>query len=192
MKLPGALPLAALGLATSLALHAADPAKVDYTERNTPYAPAASVSPAKRAPELNNSLQDRRVTPPLIDRAVAAVGSRQAPIDLTEKTAKTLVTPDSRRPEARTMELNAFDHRESRFQPDAAHDGPKLATRYQTALSSARATSENSAPAMGAGTTARVNRFVFHRNTATPLGTANAATAAGGSTPVRSAPRATP
>ncbi|MBC7366384.1 MAG: hypothetical protein H7343_06150 [Undibacterium sp.] len=192
MKLPGALLLAALGLASSSSVHAADPAKVDYSERNTPYAPVPSVSPDKRAPELNTTLQNRRIAPAVLDRPIAAVGSRQAAIDITETKAKNLVTPDARRPEARTLEMNAFDHRESRFQPDAAHDGPKLAARYQSALTSARSTNVTSAPAVGAGTTARVNRFVFHRNTATPLGTTSAVTPAGGSTVARSFLRATP
>ncbi len=192
MKLTGALLLAALGLASSSSAHAADPAKVDYSERNTPYAPAASVSPAKRAPQRNDSLQDRRISPAVIDQPTAAIGSRQAPIDLAETTAKTLISPASRRPETRALEMNAFDHRESRFQPDTAQAGPKLATRYQTALTSARATNLTGSPAVGADTTARVNRFVFHRNTATPLGTTGAVSAGGGASVLRSSPRATP
>lgn len=192
MKLPGALLLAALGLASSSSVHAADPAKVDYSERNTPYAPAASVSPAKRAPELNDSLQNRRVAPAVLAQPTAAIGSRQAPIDLAETNVKTLLTPASRRPETRPLELNAFDHRESRFQPDTAHADAKLATRYQNALTSARATNLTGSPAAGAGTTARVNRFVFRRNTATPLGTTSAGSAAGGTSVLHSSPRATP
>jgi len=192
MKLPSAFLLAALGLASSSFVHAADPAKVDYSERNNPYAPAASVSPDKRAPQRNDSLQDRRISPTVIDQPTAAIGSRQAPIDIAETTAKTLITPASRRPETRAIEMNAFDHRESRFQPDAEQAGPKLAARYQTALTSARATNVTGSLAAGADTTARVNRFVFHRNTATPLGTTGAVPAGGGTGVLRSAPRATP
>jgi hypothetical protein len=193
MKLLGAFLLAALGLACSLALHAADPAKVDYTERNTPYAPAASVSPAKRAPVSNSALQDRRVTPTVLDQPTAVIGSRQAAIDVSETRAKTIVTPDSRRPEARSPELNAFDHRESRFQPDTAHFSPKLAARYQAALTNARAANLSSFSTAGEATTAeRVNRFVFHRNPTTPLSTTSVSPAAGASTIVRSTPRVTP
>lgn len=194
MNLPGALLLAALGLASSSSVRAADPAKVDYSERNTPYAPAASVTPDKRVPALNDSLQTRRVTPGTTTPAAspAAAGDRRADLDVTETRDKTILAPDSRRPEARTPELNAFDHRESRFQPDAVPEERKLAPRYQAALASARTTNITSSPAAGPGTTARINRFVFHHNTATPLGTTNAVPAGGGATTERSFLRATP
>ncbi len=192
MKLPGALLLAALGLACSRPLHAADPAKVDYSERNTSYAPTASVSPVTSVPHRNDSLQSRRITPAILAQPTSAVASRQAAIDLTETSEKNLITPASRRPESRAVEMSAFDHRESRFQPTTAPAAPKLATRYQNALTSARATHAVGSSATGSDTTARVNRFVFRRNTATPLGTTTAVSAAGAPTILRSSLHATP
>ena len=188
MKLPGAFLLVALGLASTSALCAADPAKVDYTERNASYASAASISPATRSPEVNDSLQGRRISPPAVTYSTSPAASRPAALVVTETSAKPLVAPDVSRPDARKPELSAFDHRESRFQPDAAHQAPNLVARYQTALTAARAPAVSSSPASAAGTTSRVNRFVFHRNTATLVGATSAASPAGGATPVRVTP----
>ena len=186
MKLPGALIFSVLGLTLPSALPAADAAKVDYTERSTRFAPVAGINPDKRVPETNSALQDRRLAPAVTAPQTAAIGSRRAAIDLTEARDKTVLTPDSRRPEAEAPELSRFDHRESRFQPDPAHAGPKMVERYQSALTTANATNQARSPALGAGTTARVNRFVFRRNAAAPTGPAvDVVSAAGGAGPAR-------
>jgi hypothetical protein len=186
MKLPGALIFSVLGLTLASALSAADAAKVDYTERNAQFAPAAGINPEKRAPETNATLQDRRIAPAVTAPTTAAVGSRRAAIDLTETREENRLTPDSRRPEAEAPERSRFDHRESRFQPDPAHAGPKMVERYQAALTTANATNQARSPALGAGTTARVNRFVFRRNSAAPASPAtDVVSAAGGAGPAR-------
>jgi hypothetical protein len=179
MKLPGALVLAALGLASSSPCRAADPAKVEYSERNTPFAPASTVSPAQRTPELNRSVQDRRINPAVSAPESTSAADRLAATAVTETRDKVLITPDSHRPESAPVERNSFDQRRSRIQTATDTKQPQLVERYRTSISADTLSHQGRLTAADVGTTARVNRFVFRRNVATPQGTA-AATPAGG------------
>jgi hypothetical protein len=174
---------AAISFVAPASLNAADSAKVDYTQRNESFAPAAGVRPEKRSPELNRTLQDRRVAPSVTNPAGSLPGEKRSAIDLAESREKRVLTHENQRPTVRTPELSPFDHRESRFKTVDSAEKPKLVTRYQDAISAANATTQKRSPVLGADTTARVNRFVFRRNVATPAATT-------GAVPVASSPAA--
>ena len=179
MNSPGLFIFAAVSLVAPVPLIAADAAKVDYTQRNASFAPAAAVEPAKRSPELNRALQDRRVAPSVTNPAGSLPGERRSAIDVAESRDKRVLAPDTQRPAVRAPELSPFNHRESRFKTVDSAGKPKLVTRYQDAIAAANATAQKRSPAFGADTTARVNRFVFRRNVATPAVTTAAVPAAG-------------
>lgn len=159
-----------LALACLSSSHAADAAKVEYAERNTPYAPAATVTPSKKTPETNATLQERRVTPNVVPQSSTPAAERRAPTDITETREKNLITPDSRRPEFKKPELNAYDHRPSKYQPDTEHEKPKLVERYRTNVSADTLTHQGRFTAADPTANARINRFIFRRNVSTPTG----------------------
>jgi hypothetical protein len=174
-----------LALACLSSSHAADAAKVEYAERNTPFAPAATVTPSKKTPETNATLQERRVTPNVVPQASTPAAERRAPTDINETREKNLITPDSRRPEFKTPERNVYDHRPSKYQPDAEHEKPKLVERYRTNVSADTLMHQGRFTAADPAANARINRFIFRRNVATPTG-------APAVTPAGSAPVSTP
>lgn len=180
MKLSGVTSFVALGVFFSTIARAADAAKVDYSERNTLFAPAAGVVPDQRAPQTNESLQNRRVKPVTIDKKDSVVGDRRAPIDLAEAREKNVIGKDSHRPETRERELSSFDRRESRIRTSDQREKPPLVMRYQASLTSASATNMSRFPALDQATTARVNRFVFRKNEAVGSLAAAAVVPAGG------------
>jgi hypothetical protein len=174
-----------LALACLSSAHAADAAKVEYAERNTPFAPAATVTPSKKTPETNATLQERRVTPSVVPQASTPAAERRAPTDINETREKNLITSDSHRPEFKKPELNTYDHRPSKYQPDTEHEKPKLVERYRTNVSADTLTHQGRFTAADPAANARINRFIFRRNVATPTG-APVVTSAG------SAPVSTP
>ena len=174
-----------LAVACLSSAHAADAAKVEYAERNTPFAPAATVTPSKKTPETNATLQERRVTPNVVPQASTPAAERRAPTDINETREKNLITPDSQRPEFKTPERNAYDHRTSKYQPDTEHENPKLVERYRTNVSADTLTHQGRFTAADPATNARINRFIFRRNVATPTGAPSV-------TPAGSAPVSTP
>lgn len=186
MNLPGFFIFVAFSLVAPGSLVAADAAKVDYTQRNESFAPAAGVQPEKRSPELNRALQDRRVAPSVTNPAGGAPTERRSPIDVVESRDKRVLTLETQKPTVRAPELSPFDHRESRFKTGESAEKPKLVTRYQDAITAANATTQKRSPALGADTTARVNRFVFRRNVTTPAATTGAVP--GSSTPAAARP----
>jgi len=186
MNLPGLFIFAAVSSVASITLVAADAAKVDYTRRNESFAPVAGVPAEKRPPETNRELQDRRVAPSVTNPAGSFPGDRRSAIDVAESRGKRVLAPETQKPVVRAPGLSPFDHRESRFKTTDSAGKPKLVTRYQDAINAANATTQKRSPALGADTTARVNRFVFRRNGATPAATTGAVPAA--STPAAARP----
>lgn len=153
-----------------------------------PFAPASTVTPAKRAPEINRTVQDHRINPTVTAPESAPAADRLAATVVTETRDKSLITPDSRRPESAPVERNAFDQRRSRYQTATDTKQPQLVERYRTSISADTMSHQGRLAAADVGTTARVNRFVFRRNLATPQGTAASTPAGGrsvGSTPSR-------
>ena len=185
MRLTGVIFLSAIGVFVLASVaDAADAANVDYTERNSAFAPVASVTPATSQPQVNDGLQNQRVTPAVVDKKDAAVGDRRAAIDLTEARAKTVIEKDSHRPEAVTRQLSAFDHRDSGINPSAQVEKPPTVTRYQSSLTAASVTNMSRFPALNQATAARVNRFIFRRNEpSAPVPAASVVPAASGPRP---------
>ncbi|MEY4088623.1 MAG: hypothetical protein RJB55_894, partial [Verrucomicrobiota bacterium] len=65
---------------------------------------------------------------------------------------------------------------------------PPTVSKYQDRLDAASASNMARFPALNGATTAKINRFVFRKNTAEPdrvLGDVSVTPAAGGSSPVR-------
>ncbi len=164
MNLRGVFIFAVGGFVATAPLAAADSSKVDYTQRNEPFAPAAGVRPEKRTPEHNRPVQERRVSPSVTNPAGSVPGERLSSIDLAEAREKRVLAPETQKPAVRATELSPFDHRESRFKTTGSAEKPKLVSRYQDAMTSANATTQKRSPALGSETTARVNRFVFRRS----------------------------
>jgi len=165
----GVLVFSVFGLMLSATVRAADPAKVDYGQRHEAFAPAVGITSEKRRPEANSAVQDRRVTPSVSTPASGVTGLRGAPINVGETREKLLIAPTSNRPEVTAPRvLSPQNHREFQAQPGTAHRKPQMVARYQEAMTSANATQQTRTAALEAGTTARVNRFVFRRNVAAP------------------------
>jgi len=159
-----------LALVCLSSAYAADAAKVEYAERNTPFAPAASVTPSKKTPETNAALQERRVTPNVVPQPSTTTAERRAATDVSETREKNLITTDSHRPDFKTPERNAYDHRPSKYQPDTEHEKPKLVERYRTNVSADTLTHQGRFTAADPTANARINRFIFRRNVSTPTG----------------------
>jgi len=185
MKFPCLIVLAFLapgGLATGRAADATRP--VDYAQRDTAFAAAATVTPDTKTPQLDTALQDRRVEPITIDKKPSALGDRRAAIDVQEARDKTVREKDSHRPEADERTMSAFNHRESSITTGAEAKKPELVSKYQSSLTAASASNMARYPAVGAATAAKINRFVFRKNapdSAVALDGAPATPAAGGS-----------
>ena len=168
--------------------HAADAiSPVDYTQRNAPFAPAATVTPDKKKPTVDGAVQDKRVDKTLLDRKAATVGDRRAPIDVQEAREKQVREKESRRPEVREQRVSAFNHREARMSTSADSKKPMLVTKYQDSLKAASASNMARFPALDRSTGAKINRFVFRKNgTDSAVITSGAAvTPAGGGSPIQ-------
>ena len=165
MTLPGLIVFGGLTLAGAMIARAADATSpVDYAQRNTPFAPAATVAPAKQLPETNATVQEKRVDKTLVDKKPAAVGERRAAIELQEAREKTIRVKDSHRPEKLEQPMSALNHREASMSTAADSNRPQLITTYQDGLTSASATNMARFPAMDRATGAKINRFVFRKN----------------------------
>lgn len=160
---------------------------IDVTQRNAEFAPAASILPDTRTPQVDRDLQDRRVGTPTLDLPRAEAPSRAA-IDVAETRAKSVrenprsllaPLPPATKPANRRAE--AFSTSNEVIVP------PRVA-RYQEGLAAAREANQARYPALQGATTAKFNRFVFRKNApdVAPLSAATlAAPAGGGSRPVQ-------
>ncbi|MBL9189389.1 MAG: hypothetical protein JNK23_18040 [Opitutaceae bacterium] len=148
---------------------------VDYTQRNTPFAPAGSVSPDKRNPaDQNSSVQDKRVDKAVIDKKPAIVGERRAAIDVTESREKNVREKDSRRPEKSDQPVSAHNHKLSSISTATDTSKPPTVAKYQDSLTAASASNMARFPALDQTATAKINRFVFRKNPVEPAATAAA------------------
>ena len=159
---------------------------VDYTQRNGPFAPGATIPVEKKILSMADSVQGKRVETHPIEKIPAAVGDRRAAIDMTEAQPKTILPKDSHRPEAIERRVNAFNHREAAITTAAEAKRPPTVAKYQDSLSAASATNMARFPAVGRATTAKINRFVFRKNgaDASLANAAAAVTPAAGGSPV--------
>ncbi len=169
MTLPGLIAIASLTLTGAASVWAADATTpVDYTQRNAPFTPGANVTPEKKSPETNATVQDKRVDKNVVDKKTSPLGDRRAPIDLTEAREKNVREKESRRPEKIEQPTSAFNHRESRYSTADDTKKPPTVSKYQDSLTSASATNMARFPAMDGATSGKINRFVFRKNGAAP------------------------
>ena len=141
---------------------------IDYAQRNAPFAPGASVTPDKKAITADTALAEKRVDKTVVDKQPAAVGDRRAAIDVGETRAKTVRDKDSRRPETVEEPRSAFDHRAAAISTAGDTQKPPLVTKFQDSLKAASATNMARFPALDHATTAKINRFVFRKNSSEP------------------------
>lgn len=173
-----------LSLAPARAADATTPP--DYTQRNAPFAPGATAQPEKRAPEVNETTQQKRVTPPTIDRQPAAIGERRAAIDMSEAAEKNVHEKQSRTPEKIEQPKSRFDQQRARIGTTENTSKPPTVAKYQDSLTAASASNMARFPAMSGATTAKVNRFIFRKNggeLATAPARSSVTPAAGGGVP---------
>ena len=177
MKLSGVIVVVSLGLCAAIFSRAADATTpVDYTDRNAPFAPSATVAPAKKSPQVNESVQEKRVEKNTVEKKTAVVGERRAAIDLTEAREKNIVEKNSHRPEKTEQPASRFDHREASMSTAADSKKPELVVKYQDKLTAASTTNMARFPALDRGTSAKLNRFVFRKNAPDSAGALDGAT----------------
>lgn len=160
---------------------------IDVTQRNAEFAPAASIQPDKRAPQVDRDLQDRRVDRPLLDLLRAEAPAR-ASIDVAETRAKTVRESPRSLLAPLPPATSPTNRRAEELLTSNEVIKPPRVTRYQDGLAAARAANLARYPALEGATTAKLNRFVFRKNPpdVAPLSAAAvAAPAGGGSRPGR-------
>ena len=164
--------------------HAADATRpIDYTDRNTTFAPAATVKPAARSPVIADEIQRRRVDPPTVEKATAPAGESRAPLDVIESREKLVQPKVTITPGKTVPEPSALGQKRSGITV-APTVNPPLVAKYQESLVAASAANTAHFAALDQRTTAKINRFVFRKNGAEPTGSAIGAPvvpAAGGS-----------
>ncbi len=159
---------------------------VDYTDRNTPFAPESGVKPPVQSPAIAEDLQSKRVTPAVINQKSSPLGDRKAAIDVSETRPKSVQEKAVKSPEAKSPSRNDLTDRRSRI-TTATQVNPQRVSKYQESLVAASATNMARFPAVDRETTAKLNRFVFRKNAGEPVDSpigAPISPAAGGS-PVR-------
>lgn len=185
-NLYGLVILAGVSLGLTASRGADAVSTVDYTQRNTPFAPGATVTPDKKKPQIDDSVQDKRVDKTILDRKSATVGDRRAAVDVHETREKVIREKESHRPEVREQPVSAFSHQRARIATDADSKKPAVVAKYQDSLGAASATNMARYPALDRATGATINRFVFRKNGAesATANSAGAITPAAGGSPV--------
>lgn len=181
---PSGIAVFATFSACALVARAADATTpIDYTQRNTPFAPTASVTPDKQSPATNTRVQEKRVEKTTVDKQTSPLGERRAAIEMKEVREKNVREKDSRRPEKVDQPTSAFNHRQATISPSADTTKPPTVAKYQDSLTAASAANMAKYPAMDRATTAKINRFVFQKNPSdsAAAGSAPVTPAAGGS-----------
>ncbi|MES2692778.1 MAG: hypothetical protein V4773_04840 [Verrucomicrobiota bacterium] len=157
--------IATLGVCVNATRGADATTPVDYTQRNTPFKPGTpATQPEKRKPEIDHTIQDKRVTPEKIEKKEAAVGDKRAAIDMKEKDEKNIIEKDSRKPEKIEQPKSRYDQQRSQFSTSEDTKKPPMVAKYQDSLTAANAVKTGKLSAMQTDTKAKVNRFVFRKN----------------------------
>lgn len=167
MKRSGLIILASVCFGAFAARGADATTPIDYTQRNTPYAPGTKdVDAESRKPEVNETTQKKRVTPDTIEKKPAAVGDRRAPIDMKEARDKNVIEKDTRKPEKREQPKSSHDGQLSRYSTTNDPRKPKADTvsKYQDSLTAGNGVEVGKLPAGSKVTTTKINRFVFRKN----------------------------
>jgi hypothetical protein len=166
---------AVLAFSIVLAAQAADATSpVDSARRNEPFAPSTTVTnPKKDTPQTNDSVQQKRVEKSTVEKQMAPLADRRAPISVGETREKSVREKDSHRPEVVEQPTSAYNHRQAEITTNAESKKPQTVAKYQESMASATpwgpgAAKGNTArfSATDAATTAKINRFVFRKNPA--------------------------
>ena len=160
---------------------------VDYTQRNSPFAPAATVTPDKKELPRADAVQEKRVDKTAIDKKPASVGERRAAIAVEETREKNVREKSTRQPEVVEQPMSRFNHRDSPITTAGDTKKPPTVTKYQDSLAAASASNMARFPALDKATTAKINRFVFLKNSQepTPITADAAVIPAAGANPIR-------
>jgi len=183
MKLPSLIGLASLSVLCLETARADPTAPVDPTQRNGVFAPAATVAPDQKSPVRDAAVQDKRVDKTVIEKVPAAVGDRRAAIDVQETHDKNVREKKSSRPEAIEQATSSFNHREAAIATATDTSKPPMVAKYQDGLTAATAVKKTQFSALDRATAAKLNRFVFRKNSPDPApitGGAPVTPAAGG------------
>lgn len=167
MKLSSLIVLASLTLNGAMTARAADATSpVDYTQRNAPYAPGATVTPDKKTPEAqaNATVQEKRVDKTTVDKKPAAVGDRRAPIEMKEMREKKVREKDSHTPEKVEQPMSGYNQQESGMSTGTNTTRYPMAAKYQDSLTASNVTTTSRTSALDRATAAKINRFVFRKN----------------------------
>ena len=187
MKRSGLLALWAFSVCIPCALAADATSPVDYTQRNSPFAPSGSVAPEKQTPATNERVQEKKVEKNTIEKQTAPLAERRAAIEIKETREKNVREKDTRKPETVTPPTSAYNHRPAAISTGADTTKPPTVAKYQDRLTDASATNMARFPAIERATTAKINRFVFRKNPSEPSGiaTGGAVTPAAGGSPLQ-------
>jgi len=173
-----------VGGVASLSAADVSTSSVDYTDRNDKFAPGESRAVKKDKPVIQETLQEKRVTPPKIDKQPAAVGERRAAIDVREKQTKKVREKEVLPSKMVEHQVSDLNHRSASISTVSGAQKPATVAKYQDHLTAASAANMARFPAMDRATSARINRFVFRKNAPEPedvLAGAPVVPAAGGS-----------
>ena len=186
MKLPSLIGVASLSVLCLNPARANPTAPVDLAQRNAPFSPAATIAPEKQTPARDDAVQDKRVEKTVIEKTPAAVGDRRAAIDVQETRGKNVREKKSSRPAATEQAVSAFNHREAPFATATDATKPPLVAKYQDGLTAATAVKPTQFSALDRATAAKINRFVFRKNSPDPAPiTGGAPVTSAGGAPLR-------
>ena len=156
--------LVGLGFCQAAARAADATSPVDYTQRNTPFNPGTTIVPEKHAPVRQETVQQKRVTPDVIEKKPADVADRRAPVTVSEDEAKNVREKDSHRPDVVEQPKSRYDQKRAPMSTSADTTKPPMVAKYQDSLVAASASNMARFPAIGGATGAKINRFVFRKN----------------------------
>ena len=171
MRSPTLVFFASVTVAALVARAADATSPVDATQRNTPYAPAATIAPDKQAPAAHpdTRVQERRFETTTVERKTSPLAEKRAAIDLHEARdknvrEKNVREKDSHPPERVEQPVSAFDHRQSSISTSTDPEKRPVVAKYQEGLTAASAKNMARFPALDRATSAKINRFVFRKN----------------------------
>lgn len=179
MRPRGLIVLGSLVVFAGMARGADATTPIDYTQRNSPFAPGGTYSAEKQTPATNSAVQEKRVETTTVEKKPAAVGERRAAIEIKEAREKSVREKDSHRPEKIEVPNSTYNHQQAGISTGADTTKPPMVAKYQDKLASASATNMARFPAIDGATGAKINRFVFRKNPEEK----SAATTAAGITP---------
>lgn len=160
---------------------------LDHAQRNPRFAPSSSVQPVKRTPLLVETIQRKRVVPPIVEKEHTVLREQRAAIAVAEKTTKQVLDKVARPLEIRRSQKSRLDGQRAVFSTTGNRATAPIAAKYQASLAAATASNMARVPAVSSATKPTINRFVLRKNGGESAGSPLRVTvtpAAGGS-PIR-------